>query len=173
MTKHYAWIEDQLRQSQADPDVAWVAVTLHHPIFTKVGLKNYLLPLLRKYSVDFIFVGHEHYIEYSNMAVDYEIRYPNSGGGPVINDCKNSKEIMTHPERVQEFFQGDELHYFLVGHGGAHTQKPCPLNDQDGEVYFRNSENFGAMKVEVNSTFFSAQYLNANQGEVYRVNVYR
>lgn len=73
--------------------MAWIAVTLHHPVFTKIGLKNYLLPLLRKYNVDFIFVGHEHQIEYTNMDKEYEIRFPTSSFGDIIDDCKSKVYI--------------------------------------------------------------------------------
>lgn len=83
------------------------------------------------------------------------------------------KEIMTRPERVQQFIQHDKLHMFLVGNGGANFRKLCPRRDQDGDVYYRAVQGYGAMKVEVNSTMFSAQYLLNDIGEVYRVNVYR
>lgn len=69
---HYQWIEEELEKHTNDPDVAWTAVTLHHPVFTKLGLKNHLVPILRKYGVDVVFVGHEHQAEYTNMDKDYE-----------------------------------------------------------------------------------------------------
>ena len=80
---------------------------------------------------------------------------------------------MTHPERVQTFKQGSKLHMILVGNGGASFRKLCPFRDQDGEVYFRNTEHFGTMKVEVNSTFFSATFLEIGKNEVYKVNIER
>jgi UDP-2,3-diacylglucosamine pyrophosphatase LpxH len=98
---------------------AWLAVTLHHPVFTKTVFKQHFIPLLKKYKVDIIFVGHEHECEYSNMKFDYELRFPNSDYGDVLWDCKKEREILNHKERVQTFTKGEHMHYFLVGHGGA------------------------------------------------------
>ena len=72
---HYAWIVEQLEKYSTDPSVAWLTVSLHHPPFLNPGEKNHLLPLLRKYKVDMIFTGHEHWDEHATMDSNYHIRY--------------------------------------------------------------------------------------------------
>ena len=122
MQAHYNWLEEQLAVNSIDPNVRYLAVTLHHPVFTKTALKQHLLPLLRKYKVDIIFVGHEHWSEYTNMAKDYQIRFPNDAYGEIINDCSGEKEILIHKEREQTFKRGEHIHLFLVGNGGAYLR---------------------------------------------------
>lgn len=74
--EHYDWLEEQLKKYSEDNSTAWLAVTMHHPPFTYSSLKQKFLPLIQKYKVDFIFVGHEHWSEYSNMDYDYQPKFP-------------------------------------------------------------------------------------------------
>mmetsp|Transcript_4297 Transcript_4297/g.5214 ORF Transcript_4297/g.5214 Transcript_4297/m.5214 type:complete len:96 (+) Transcript_4297:99-386(+) len=83
---HYKWIEFQLKVHSQDANVAWLAVSLHHPPFDSAEEKNYLLPLLRKYNVDIIFTGHQHWMEYASMNSTYEIRFPHSKRGSLLED---------------------------------------------------------------------------------------
>lgn len=76
VVEHYRWLEEKLQFYSNSNSTAWLAVTLHHPVFTESGLKVEFLPLVRKYNVDFIFVGHQHWAEYANMDPDYEVRFP-------------------------------------------------------------------------------------------------
>ena len=115
---HYAWIIEQLEKYSNNPEVAWLTVSLHHPPFQNRGEKNHLLPLLRKYKVDAIFAGHEHWVEYSNMDPDYQIRYPTQDRGPITWNC-TGEEIIRSSSRTINFAKGQTLHQFTVGNGGA------------------------------------------------------
>ena len=169
--KHYEWIENQLKALSSDPSVAWIAVSLHHPVFTNVQLKNYLLPILRRYKVDMIFNGHEHWAEYSNMATDYQIRYPDSSYGQVLVDCKKEEELLLKPDREQTFRKGEHIHKFLIGNGGAFFKKICPHRDQDGDVYIRNIQNYGILDVDVTENKFTATYIEIPYKQIYKVNI--
>lgn len=83
---HYNWLEDLLFAYDSDDSVAWLSISMHHPAFLEQGEKKYLLPMLRRHNVDFMFVGHDHWMEYANMDPNYEIRFPNTRRGPVIDD---------------------------------------------------------------------------------------
>ena len=116
---HYKWLEEQLQIHSSDPNVAWLAISMHHPAFLEQGEKKYLLPLLRKYQVDIMFVGHDHWIEYANMHPTYQVRFPDSRRGPVIDYCSNKKEIINTSSRIQTFSKGERVHQFIAGSGGA------------------------------------------------------
>lgn len=168
---HYQWLEEQLKLYSTNPNVAWLAISMHHPAFLEQGEKKYLLPLLRKYKVDIMFVGHDHWSEYANMDPEYEIRFPNSRRGPVIDDCHGTTEIINTETREVTFPKGVYLHQFLAGSGGADLDDICPYEDQDGKVYWRSIEGYGVLAVEMNSTHFSGRFVIGGQKELYKVNI--
>lgn len=168
---HYKWVREQLEKYSQDPSVAWLAITMHHPAFLEQGEKKYLLPLLREYKVDIMLVGHDHWLEYANMDPEYQIRFPSTRRGPIIDECKDKKEIILTETREVSFKKGEKLHQFLVGSGGADLDSLCPYEDQDGEVYWRNIQGYGVMTVEMNSKVFTATYVIEGQKEVYKINI--
>ena len=68
-SNQHAWLEKELQCVPAD--VKFVAAVFHHPILSsgpypdEKNLRKRLLPLLEKYRVDVVFVGHEHVYERS------------------------------------------------------------------------------------------------------------
>ena len=171
--KHYDWIENQLQILTSDPSIAWIAVSLHHPVFTNVVLKNHLLPILRKYKVDMIFNGHEHWAEYSNMEFDYQLRYPQNSYGNVLINCTYEEELLLKPGREQTFKKGDHIHKFLTGNGGTFLRNYWPHKDQDGDVYIRNIQNYGVLDIDVTENKFTATYVELPYREIYKVNIIR
>ena len=168
---HYAWIIEQLEKYSNNPEVAWLTVSLHHPPFQNRGEKNHLLPLLRKYKIDAIFAGHEHWIEFSNMDPDYHIRYPTQDYGPIVWNCSVS-EIIKVDSRTINYAKGQKLHQFTVGNGGTNLQPSCPLSDQDGDVIFRNTEDYGSLQIEATAEKMTAIVYNYGLLEKFRVNIY-
>lgn len=168
---HYDWLEEKLKYYSQDDSTAWLAVTLHHPPFLQNGMKEFFLPILRKYKVDFIFVGHEHWAEYANMKPDYDLRFPPETP-QILNNCSAEvHEILIHEERVQNFTKGGHIHQFLSGNGGHTLRKICPFKDQDGEVYFKNNGYNGISTVEVTSKKFTFTYYKGVDDIVYQINV--
>ena len=168
--EHYKWLEGMLQYYSTDPKTAWLAVTLHHPVFLEGGLKEYLLPLLRKYKVDLVFVGHQHWAEYTNMDPSYEIRFPENTP-KILKDCKRDKEILIVEEREHTFKKGEKLHQFLGGNGGTFLRKICPHKEQDGEVYFKNRGYNGITAVEATSEKVTISFHRDHDDVVYRINV--
>ncbi len=68
-SNQHAWLEKELRG--VPKDVKFVAALFHHPVISsgpypdEKNLARRLLPLLEKYGVDIVFVGHEHVYERS------------------------------------------------------------------------------------------------------------
>lgn len=68
-SNQHAWLEKQLQNVPGD--VKFVAAVFHHPVISsgpypdEKNLRKRLLPLLEKYRVDVVFVGHEHVYERS------------------------------------------------------------------------------------------------------------
>jgi 3',5'-cyclic AMP phosphodiesterase CpdA len=68
-SNQHAWIEKELQNIPRD--VKFVAAVFHHPAISsgpypdEKNLQKRLLPLLEKYRVDLVFVGHEHVYERS------------------------------------------------------------------------------------------------------------
>lgn len=169
--EHYQWIEEKLKKYSEDPDVAWLGVVMHHSIFVVPGVKQDLLPMLRKYKVDMAIVGHNHQFEYSNLGPNDDILFPGRDYGEVIDDCKDKEEIINTPTRLQEFKKGEVLHQFMVGASGKSFDPICPYREQDGKVYFKNIRKHGMMSIEVDSKHFTAKYLEGVNNVVYQVNI--
>ena len=121
--EHYDWMHEHLKKYSEDPDVAWLGVVMHHSVFIVPGMKEDLLPLLRKYKVDFALVGHNHRFEYSNIGFDDKIKFPGKDYGDIIEDCNAKKEIINTPTRYQEFRKGEKLHQFMMGGSGRKFAK--------------------------------------------------
>lgn len=112
--EHYAWIEKKLDGYKKNSNVVWSAVTFHHPLFWTDDLKVDLLPVLEKYEVDFMFVGHKHWLEYLRHKRGSKLKYPKAARGKTILNCdaKTYHEYMPiTKDRAVTFKQGD-LHSF-------------------------------------------------------------
>lgn len=64
------WLEADLEQASSDPDTDFIIAMMHHPTYsasTVHGSTSWVqqtfLPLFEKYSVDFVFAGHDHVYE--------------------------------------------------------------------------------------------------------------
>ena len=170
VTEHYDWFRSKLEQYRRDSNVAWLAITLHHPPFLQNVMKQRFLPLLREYYVDFIFAGHEHWSEYTNMDGKYQTRFPPNTPS-IIKNWTNDSEIIFHEEREQTFKRGSHIHQFISGNGGHSLRKICPHYDQDGEVYFKNNGYYGTTTVEATSKKVTVSFYRGVNDIVYQINV--
>ncbi len=83
-----SWLTEQLDRGQRDPNVRWLVVTMHHPLFSGAtglsghgsdkDLRRVLGPLFERYGVDLVLAGHDHH---------YERTLPLSDGLPVDAGC--------------------------------------------------------------------------------------
>ena len=72
-------------------------VQIHQPFTIEPGLKKHVIPLLQKYNVDVMLVGHKHQHSYSVVKRDQKILHPEVGlFDEVLFDCsdKTTKEYM-------------------------------------------------------------------------------
>ena len=97
--------------------------------------------------------------------------YPKQERGPIIWICDEPDFIRVN-SRVMDYTKGQTLHQATVGKGGAGLDYACSLRDQDGNVIFRNTEDNGAMQVEVKAKRLSVIYYNYGLKEKFRVNIY-
>ncbi|CAI2373015.1 unnamed protein product [Moneuplotes crassus] len=168
--EHYKWLEEKLQKYSMEDSTAWLAVTLHHPPFLENALKEHFLPLIRKYKVDFIFTGHQHWADYANMDPDYITRFPPEEP-QVINNCSKAKEFLFIENRDHTFYKGEKLHQILSGNGGTFLRKICPIKEQDGDLYFRNKGYNGVVAVEATKEKVTISYHRDVNDIVYQVNV--
>jgi Calcineurin-like phosphoesterase len=81
-SNQHAWLEKELQN--IPKDIKFVAAVFHHPTISsgpypdEKNLQRRLLPLLEKYRVDIVFVGHEHVYERS---LKDGITHVTTGGG--------------------------------------------------------------------------------------------
>ena len=168
--EHYNWLEEKLKYYSSSNKTAWLAVTFHHPPFLLGPLKSELLPMLRKYGVDFMFVGHKHWSEYANMDPEYETRFPEETP-KMIKNCTNDTEILVVPERDQTFKKGEYIHQFINGNGGHALKEICPYMEQDGNVFFKNDGYYGTTVVEATSQKVTIKFHRDVDDLVYKINV--
>lgn len=135
---HYSWIDYQLEKYSQDPKTAWIALTMHHQPFLHPGMKQSLIPLMKKYGVELLIVGHAHWLEYSNLSKDHQWKYLDREYGPVVKNCTD-KEIFTTETREIHYSYGEKFHQFTVGSAGAlFYEGTCPLIDFDGDIVYRS-----------------------------------
>jgi 3',5'-cyclic AMP phosphodiesterase CpdA len=81
------WLETELADARAHPEVDWVVVCMHQPAISTadhtngadLGVRQEWLPLFDRYQVDLVLCGHEHHYERSHPlrgTQDNEIRTP-------------------------------------------------------------------------------------------------
>ena len=168
--EHYAWLEEKLEYYTKLNTTAWLAVSFHHVPFNDPSLKELLLPMLRKYSIDFIFVGHAHHAEYTNMNPDYEIRFPPETP-KILKNCTTDSEIFINSTREHTFKKNETLHQFISGNGGHTRGTLCPYKEQDGQVYFQSYNYYGVTAVEATSKKVTVTFHRDYNDMVYRINV--
>ena len=168
--EQYEWLEQKLEYYTKLNTTAWLAVTFHHPPFLQSSLKELFLPMVRKYHIDFIFVGHEHWSEYANMAPDYKTRFPEEKP-KVLKNCTDDTEILVNTTREHTFKKNETLHQFISGNGGHTLRKICPYMEQDGSVYFKNDGYYGITTVEATSKKVIVTFHRDVDDVVYKINI--
>ncbi len=92
-SKQYLWLEKQLKSCVSDFKV----LIFHHPVLSAgrhggySSLGNSLIPLMRKYSVQLVFNGHDHaYQRFLKDGITYIVT--GGGGAPLYDKVKNFKD---------------------------------------------------------------------------------
>ena len=170
---HYQWIEEQLKKYSEDPKTAWMAVTMHHQPYVHPGMKVSLIPLLRKYGVDIMIVGHEHWLEYSNQEYDHEWRFMDTEYGPIVNNCTDREVLFTGTREVHDTY-GQRFHQFTIGHIVGFMNDPtCPIRDMDVNLKWRSTLHPASATLEITEDLFKVSYIYSDGTTAYRVFIHK
>ena len=127
-----SWLERELAAAHADPDIAHVFVTMHHPPYSisihggHEELREMWTPLFEKYRVDAVFSGHDHcYSRGESMGVRYLVS--GGGGAPLYpRDPRPAPEdarAVRYFERVYNYLRiqvaGDFVELAAMRHDGT------------------------------------------------------
>ena len=122
-SNQHAWLEKELQNIPRE--VKFVAAVFHHPILSsgpypdEKNLRKRLLPLLEKYRVDLVFVGHEHVYERSFKD---GITHVTTGGGGAPLHLK-----LRHKPYGQVFAS---VHHFCVLRTAGQTLEVCAYDTE-------------------------------------------
>jgi 3',5'-cyclic AMP phosphodiesterase CpdA len=119
------WLEKELAASGSD----WKICFFHHPLYSS-GLKHgpseelrkVLEPLFRKYGVDVVLQGHEHF--YERMEPQHDIHYFISGAAGQLRKSNIAKTDITAKGFDQDLhfmlaeIVGDEMYFQTVSRNG-------------------------------------------------------
>jgi len=102
-SKQVAWLEERLRLAADDPRLEWLAVALHHPLYSAAtgmfgygshpGLQRTVGALVDRHDVAFVFAGHDHDYQRSRPIREDEVvgngqgtvHYVTGGGGGLLS----------------------------------------------------------------------------------------
>lgn len=95
-SEQYIWLENDLKNQK--PSTRFTTIITHYPFYTSSfhqtetkDLRNELIPLFRKYSVDLVFSGHNHC--YERCFVDGIYFITTAGGGAPLYGQKKAEDF--------------------------------------------------------------------------------
>lgn len=170
-----SWIKSKLADYNANPNVVWTAVVMHHPPLIQAAIKKYLLPTLREYDVDFMIVGHKHQNEYAFLDKDYVISKPEeSFTGNILLDCVDKEEDHYYADETTLVKkQGDGIHQILVGSSGTKMKKICPVEEFEADLRFQTSKEHSFVTVEASEESVQFRWISKDMEELYKLTVER
>jgi hypothetical protein len=134
MATETAWLDADLAAARANPNIRWVFVWMHEPIYTDSGhpgdpveLANWA-PLFDKYHVDIVFSGHNHVYE----------RFHSIKGGVVVPD-------------------GEGTVYITNGIGGAEFNTSTPEDKLVCWFGTTNLNKTAATIITINGNYLTSQ----------------
>lgn len=94
-----AWLEQDLQAASTDPEIDWIIVIHHHPMYSSSSvhggtdyLVDLVLPLLDRYHVDLTFSGHDHDYERTKPMREGQIVDPGEGTVYIVSGGFYSKK---------------------------------------------------------------------------------
>jgi predicted phosphodiesterase len=140
-SEQYNFVNNDLSNAAADPNIDWVVVLYHKLAYTSLGtsststgiteLRNTYHPLFDQYGVDLVLQGHIH-----NYQRSYPITYnSNSPSNPIIADA-NTNNYNDPQGQI----------YATVGTGGINL---AGLSNQASYIVYQQTSNFGFLNIDV------------------------
>jgi hypothetical protein len=144
-SEQYNFIKNDLQQASLDPNIQWIIVTMHKPIYTSPNgcsasacegnknLRDTYHPLFDNYGVDLVLQAHVHSYQRS-----FPVKY---------NAQDSSKPIITSPDK-KNYNNPDGVIFAIVGTGGINFhglsgKAPFAASQQD--------DKFGALELIISN----------------------
>jgi hypothetical protein len=155
------WLETELADARANPDVDWVVVCMHQPAISTaeangadLGVRQEWLPLFDRYQVDLVLCGHEHHYERSHPVrgtLDTETKtpIPVETHGDVIDTSKGTVHVLvgsggSSATTITKFFPEPQCRVVTgVGAFNPATKHKSPIYVMEDAPWsaFRDREN--------------------------------
>jgi predicted phosphodiesterase len=150
----YEFVKNDLPKAATDPNIDWIIVYFHRPMYTSPGshpespiLRNTYHPLFSKYGVDLVLQGHNH---------NYERTYP------IIFNNNNVTYPIESSTNTTSYTDPDGEIFATVGTGGRNVISFTGKKDYVAKQY----QGFGILDVDITNnngrTLTGKYYANFN-----------
>lgn len=146
----YNFVKSDLAKAQADPEIAWIVVYFHKPMYTSASshgasssLRNTYHPLFDAYGVDLVLQGHNH-----NYQRSYPIKYNSANpSSPTITETKTNNYDNDPQGQI----------YSTVGTGGISLYA---FSGKASYIVYQQSSSFGFLNIDIvnDGTVLNAKY---------------
>jgi len=162
----YNFVKNDLSKAASDPNIDWIIVYYHRPMYTIPSthsaissLRSTYHPLFEQYRVDLVLQGHNH-----NYQRTYPIKFNSTSPKHPIETSTNKTTYYTDPDKGGQIF-------VTVGTGGEDLY---PFKDQkDGKkennnYYAKQYIGFGILNVDItnNGKTLTGKFYTDNSGKI-------
>ncbi len=169
-SEQYAWFEKDLAaaaQQRAAGAVPWIVVTAHRMLYTTqlcedadleraAGLRAALDPLLAKYKVNLVLVGHQHSYERTCAIINGTCSSSSSSSSSSDDDDGDSGV----------YGNGVGTVHAVVGSAGAELEK-CGFSSLNGVFDIAHANMWGYARMTATRKAFTFQFISNNDGSIF------
>lgn len=122
-SKQLAWLEATLDSVRREPDVRWIVVYMHHPIFSSgmglsghgsdIELRRVLQPLFDRHGVDLVLAGHDHHYQRTYPLREETRVRPGCGPVYVVTGGGGARTVARDIDVVRWSAESSRSHHFL------------------------------------------------------------
>ena len=153
-SEQYNFVVDDLRKAANNPDIKWIVVTMHHPLYSSPNecslsdcqgdeeLSKTYHPLFDKYGVDIVLQAHVRNYQRS-FPLDFSQESP-------------SKPIVTSTSKG-EYKNPDGIIFAIVGTGGGELKHG--LEEQSSFMAYQQDSKFGILDMHFSENKLDAKFV--------------
>ena len=153
-SEQYNFVVDDLRKTANNPDIKWIVVTMHHPLYSSPNecslsdcqgdeeLSKTYHPLFDKYGVDIVLQAHVR---------NYQRSFPLD-----FNQESPTKPIVTSTSKG-EYKNPDGIIFAIVGTGGGELKHD--LDGQSSFMAYQQDSKFGIIDMHFSDNKFDAKFV--------------
>ena len=153
-SEQYNFVVDDLRKAANNPDIKWIVVTMHHPLYSSPNecslsdcqgdeeLSKTYHPLFDKYGVDIVLQAHVRNYQRS-FPLDFSQESP-------------SKPIVTSTSKG-EYKNPDGIIFAIVGTGGGELKHG--LEEQSSFMAYQQDSKFGILDMHFSENNLDAKFV--------------